>query len=125
MKLFKKNDLFLISGLLLVFLLIILVLGLSKRTGSAVQVSVDGVVKETFPLSENREYIIEGYDKGTNTLVIEDGKAWVKDTSCPDHLCEKMGKISSVGQSIICLPNRVVVEIVGDDAPEYDAVIGG
>ena len=125
MKIFNKNDLYLIGGLLLVFLLILLVLGLTKRDGSAVRVSVDGVVKETFPLSEDLEYIIEGYDGGTNTLVIEDGKAWLKDTSCPDHLCEKMGKISFAGQSIICLPNRVVVEIVGDEKPEYDAVVGG
>ena len=49
---------------------------------------------------------------------------FLKDTSCPDHLCEKMGRISSSGQSIICLPNRVVVEITGA-AQEYDAVVGG
>ena len=125
MKLFKKNDFFLIGGLLLAFLLILLVLRLTEHSGSAVCVSVDGVVKETFPLSEDMEFVIEGYNGGTNTLVIKGGEAFLKDTSCPDHLCEKMGKISRVGQSVICLPNRVVVEIIGDDAPEYDAVVGG
>ena len=39
---------------------------------------------------------------------------------------EKMGKINSAGQSVICLPNRVIVEIIGDDAtPKYDTVVGG
>jgi hypothetical protein len=36
-----------------------------------------------------------------------------------------MGKISKSGQSLICLPNHVVVEIAGDGAEEYDAVVGG
>ena len=125
MKLFRKNDFYLIGGLLLVFLLILLITAVTRKTGYAVQVSVDGVVKETFPLSEDTTFTIDGYDGGVNVLVIQDGKAFLKDTSCPDHLCEKMGKISSVGQSVICLPNRVVVEIIGDDEPEYDAIVGG
>ncbi len=126
MKIFKKNDLFLIGGLLVAFLLILLFISLSKKGGNSVQVSVDGTVKSTYSLSEEGEYIINGYNGGVNTLVIRDGKAFVIDSSCPDHLCEYMGTIDSVGQSIICLPNRVVVEVVGsDEAAKFDAVVGG
>jgi hypothetical protein len=125
MKIFKKTDLYLIGGLLLGFLLILLVISFVKKPGNYVTVSVDGVVKESFPLSEDAEVTIEGYDGGVNTLIIKDGKAYVADSSCPDHLCEKMGQISSTGQSVICLPNRVVIEITGDDPDEYDAIVGG
>lgn len=126
MKIFRKNDLILIGGLLVTFLLILLVIALTKKGGNVVQVSVDGVVQSTYLLSENGEYTIDGYNGGKNTLVIQSGKAYVIDSSCPDHLCEYMGTIDTVGQSIICLPNRVVVEVIGaNDQPEYDAIVGG
>ena len=126
MKIFKKNDLLLIGGLLLTFLLILLVITLTRKGGNSVQVSVDGTVKSTYLLSEDGEYIIDGYNGGKNTLVIKNGQAYVIDSSCPDHLCEYMGTIDTVGQSIICLPNRGVVEIIGADGqPKYDAIVGG
>lgn len=129
----KKNDLILIGLLLGVLAVILVVLHVTKAGGSTVTVSVDGQVKETFPLSEDREYVIDGYNGGTNTLIIKNGEAWVKDSSCPDHLCEKMGRISLSGQSVICLPNRVTVEITGsgsgsgtdENGDEYDTVVGG
>ena len=126
MKISKKNDLLLVGGLLVAFLLILLVITLTNKGGNAVQVSVDGVIQSTYLLSEDGEYVIDGYNGGKNTLVIQNGKAYVIDSSCPDHLCEHMGTIDTVGQSIICLPNRVVVEIIGNDGhPEYDAIIVG
>lgn len=124
--LFRKNDLFIIGTFILVFILIQVIISFTRSNGSFVQVSIDGKVVETFMLSEDLEYVIKGYDGGMNTLVIEDGAAYLKDTSCPDHLCENMGKISKTGQSIICLPNRVVVEITSSESePEYDTVAGG
>ncbi len=125
-KIIRKNDIYLVLIILAVFLLILLFINLSKKKGNLVTVSIDGQIVETYPLDEDLDIVIDGYDGGTNRLVIENGQAYLKDTSCPDHLCEKMGKISSVGQSIICLPNRVVVEITGDSSSsEYDAVVGG
>ncbi len=125
MKSFSKNDLYLIIAFLAVFALITVFLQLTGKEGTQVQVSVDAKVIATYPLSEDISVVIDGFGGGTNRLEIKGGSAYLTDTSCPDHLCEKMGKINSVGQSIICLPNRVVVEITGDYSSEYDAVVGG
>ncbi len=125
MKSFSKNDLYLIIAFLAVFALITVFLQLTGKEGTQVQVSVDAKVIATYPLSEDISVVIDGFGGGTNRLEIKGGSAYLTDTSCPDHLCEKMGKINSVGQSIICLPNRVVVEITGDCSSEYDAVVGG
>ncbi len=124
-KFFKKNDLLLLGILLAAFLVILFFTVITKKEGTFVQVRIDGEITDVFPLSEDIEFQIHGYNGGTNTLVINGGKAYLKDTSCPDHLCEKMGKISKSGQSLICLPNHVVVEIAGDEGTEYDAVVGG
>lgn len=107
----KKNyrlDIIIISAILLVSLVLLLVVTLSKKEGSVVVVEIDGTVVGTYSLSQNAEYSLNG---GTNNLVIEDGKAYLNYSNCPDHTCEKTGKIQYVGQSIICLPNKVAITI--------------
>jgi hypothetical protein len=106
-----KADLLLLGGILAVGAVLGLVLLLTRHSGTQVQVRVDGMVVANYALSQNRTYEIEGVDGGTNLLVIENGEAWVEEASCPDGLCQNMGKISQNGQSVICLPNKVVVEI--------------
>jgi len=127
-----RYDAVLITILLVISLFIFLGVKLTGKNGKNVVVSVDGNVMYTFSLEENREFEIKGYDGGTNYLVIEDGEVYLKDASCPDLLCVHMGKIRSIGQSIICLPNRVVVEIVDGEKSsdnmgsedEIDAIVG-
>ena len=123
-KLVGKNDLILIGVLILCGAIISLALLLTRHEGNQVVVSVDSQIVASFSLDKDITYEIEGYEGGHNTHIIKDGVAYMSDASCPDHLCMGMGKISKAGQSIICLPNRVVVEIKGsgDKEPEYDVV---
>lgn len=109
--------------MLLVFLPILF---FTKKGGNVVTVSVDGVIVDNYPLSEDLSVEIKGYEGGTNYLVIKEGEAYLTEASCPDHLCIHMGRIKNVGQSIICLPNRVVIEITGPSSkePEYDVTVG-
>ena len=83
-----------------------------RETGSTVTVSVNGEKIAEYPLSENGEYIING---GTNILVIENAKAYMKHASCPDKLCINQGKISLTGERIVCLPNKVMIEVFSDE----------
>ena len=48
----------------------------------------------------------------------------MEEADCPDRLCMRRGAIRYAGDSIICLPNKVVVEISGEDALNLDAVAG-
>lgn len=120
-------DVFLLGGILLVGCIFGLILLLNRHEGAQVQVRVAGTVVSTFSLAENRTCEIEGANGGTNLLVIQDKEAWVEEASCPDGLCVNMGKISHHGQSIICLPNQVVVEIIDSktaDTSEIDLLAG-
>ena len=119
----RRADLILIVILLAVGVLLSLGAVILSRTGAAVQVRVSGRIVATYPLSEDREVEIAGADGGVNLLVIRDGSARIEEASCPDRLCVGMGIIRRAGQSIICLPNQVVVEIVGSSGlPDTDAV---
>ena len=124
MKLRKwRADLLLIAGCLLIGIVILAALFLTRKEGNTVRVSVSGEVVKTFSLNEDVQYEIEGKDEGRNLLIIENGEAWVEEASCPDGLCINMGKIDTVGQSIVCLPNQVVVSIQGEvDENDENAV---
>lgn len=115
----------------LILLLVVLAIGLAgilflyTRPAAAdgeVEVSVDGEVVMTLPLSEDTEVMISGFDGGENLLVISDGKAEIESASCPDGVCVRHYAISRDGESIICLPNRVVVTIRGGEKGEVDAI---
>lgn len=75
--------------------------------GTAVVVSINGETVGEYSLYFDAEYQIGE----RNVLTISGGKAYMSYADCPDHTCKNMGKISAIGEKIICLPNRVMVEI--------------
>lgn len=77
---------------------------------------------DVLSLSEDGEYVYKSF-YGSNTLVIKDGKAWVSESSCKDHICEDTGKISKVGETIICLPNTLFITVTDGERAEYDEVV--
>ena len=116
-------DIILVSSLLAVSLSVLIFMTLTRETGAVARVSVNGVTVAEYPLSINGKYTLNG---GTNVLVIEDGYAYLVYSDCPDKTCV-MGngihgnKISYNGERIVCLPNKVMIEIVGTG----DEMIGG
>ena len=101
-------DIVLIALLLAFGLSALFISHITKKKGREVTVSVNGDTVATYDLSYDGRYSING---GTNVLVIEDGYAFIEYADCPDGTCIRTGKICSVGERIVCLPNKVMVEI--------------
>jgi hypothetical protein len=61
---------------------------------------------------------------GTLTLMYDKKGAWVESSPCPEKLCIHQGKITRTGQTIACLPEKVLLTITtpGKEA-EFDAII--
>lgn len=124
-----KKDLILIAAILAAALIIFFVFRvMNQDTGAQVKVTVDGEVYGTYDLNppdgqaQKIEIKIDGIV--TNILVIEDGKADVTEADCPDKLCVNQKAISSTGETIVCLPNKVVVEVIGDtDEADFDTIV--
>ena len=111
-----KRDIMLISTLIIVCAAAFLIINFDvKKDGITAVVKVDGNIVYMLPLDKNASVTVEGYQGGSNTVVIENGTVYMKDADCPDKLCEKTGKISKNGETIVCLPHRVVVEIQGGE----------
>lgn len=66
-------------------------------------------------------YDIEINDKFHVIIRVEQNKIYFKESTCPDKLCKKMGKISFPGQTAICLPAKISIRIVGQEN-EFDAI---
>ena len=106
-------DILVIAVILFISLALVAITSLTKEQGSVAVVEINGVVAGEYPLSKNGVFPLNG---GTNVLVIEDGVAYLNYSNCPDHTCEHTGKIRYVGQTIVCLPNRLSITIKGNAA---------
>lgn len=57
----------------------------------------------------------------TNVCEIKNGEVRMTDADCPDHLCMKQKAVDSTGGTIVCLPNKVVIEGEKGDSSEEKA----
>lgn len=120
----KKRDLFLLLTLLLAGGLLWFFLRPQQTDNqSTVRITVDGSVYGEYLLNSYAEVNIND----TNVCVIDNGSVCMKSASCPDQICVKTKAIRTVGSSIICLPNKVIVEIIApegaSDADVPDVVV--
>lgn len=118
----KKNDVILAGGLLLVAFAVMLILSLTKEEGGSVVVKVQGEVYAMYSLSEDRSETIGEPGGQYNTLEIKDGRVSMTEASCPDKLCVKHRSIHYSGESIVCLPNKTVIEIQGGENNDIDFI---
>lgn len=109
-----KNDILLILAALLLAGAIWAILTLTKQQGAEAIVTVDGAVLAVLPLAEDTVYTVaaDGGEDG-NVIVIDGGRVCVQTASCPDKICVRQGWISRDGESIVCLPHKLVVSIRG------------
>ena len=119
-----RNDLIFIAAVLALVAIGAAALLLLRGQGSAVRVEVDGTVIGTYALSVDREVEILTGENGEerNLLVIKDGKATVTAATCPDGICAAHKPISREGESIVCLPHKVVITVIGGSGEEPDII---
>ena len=84
------------------------------------KITSDGELVRIVDLHMDQEFTVET-DGGYNIVTVKDGKIAVTEASCPDHHCMKRG-FCSKGAQIVCLPNRLVIEFLGE--AEIDSVVG-
>lgn len=106
MKKLKRFDIILIGFLLFASLVLFTLFGTIKRKGKRVVIKQNDTVVYSGLLSKDGEVSLK-----RNTVKIENGVVFMKSADCKNQICVKTGKISKSGETIICLPNKVIVEI--------------
>lgn len=118
-----KRDILLIVILAVIFLAIFGIYHAMHQTnGSYAVVQVNGKTYGRYDLAHDRTVRIRENGKVTNTLEIKGGYANMISADCPDKLCVHQARISKKGQTIVCLPNKVVVSIDSSQKSGMDAV---
>lgn len=118
----KKDGIFL-AVVLLLLLFFYFVFGYVQRAqGEVAQVTIDGELYGSYSLKEDQIIEIIIGENVKNVLTIEDGKADMTEADCPDHLCVQQKNIYRDGETIVCLPNKIVVTIISDESSDIDAI---
>ncbi len=117
-----KRNLILAAVIVLFALFIFVIRYVQTNIGEEVVVEVDGEVMEQLSLNKNTKITIKSANNGENTLVIQDGYAYVEYSNCKNQICVHSKKINKSGESIVCLPHKVNIYILGGKGREMDAV---
>lgn len=118
----KRNDFVLIGIVFVIAAAILIYRNSTKQAGDLVVVKVGGEIYKEIPLNVDTTFEIVGIDGSTNTLVIKGGDADIIAASCPDKLCTRQKRIHYNGETLVCLPNQVTVEIRSDEESGLDAI---
>lgn len=121
----KKGDLFLI---LAVAVIALGVWGYNQFLANTsadkmVVIKSEGLVVTQLALdaTTSASYRVEN-DLGSNVVWIREGQVTMHEASCKNQLCVHAAPISQPGLSIVCLPNRVVIEVKGSQTLGVDAI---
>ena len=102
----KKGDIIVIIVSVLLFLISVLVCFLMKSDGKSVCVYEDNKLVYKGSLSADKKIKLSH-----NTVVIEDNGVYMEKSDCKNQICVRKGKVSNSRECIVCLPNRVIIEI--------------
>lgn len=110
------------AGLIVgISLFLIMTYHMTAVPGAYVLVTQEGEEIMQIPLTEEQQILLTS-ERGTNLLVVKDGEAWIEEADCPDLVCARTRPISKKGETLCCLPHKLVVEICGAGEGEYDAI---
>lgn len=119
----NKNDLKLIVLLIIFSIIIMLFINKKDDTNKIAKVYHNNklILKIDLSKKESKEYYVKG-DKGKIKIITNNGKIKVAKENSYYHLCSKQGFIKETYESIVCLPNKVVIEI-DDNNTNIDTIV--
>ncbi len=118
-----RNDIILICSVIVFTLIILVAITLINKTGSEVIIEQNSKQVAVLDLNKDQEYNL--YNSGgkiCNTVVIKNGEAYMIYADCKDKICVNHNKISKNNESIICLPNKVIVTVTNSKNNDVDGV---
>ncbi|MBP3920658.1 MAG: NusG domain II-containing protein [Bacilli bacterium] len=115
----NKSDLRLIIILVIICMIAVTSFLFKKNNGDSALVYYDGNQVMTIDLKVDGDYEVDGLN-GKVKMQVRDGKIKVNEENSPYHICSKQGYISESYESIVCLPNKIVINISDN---EFDTVV--
>lgn len=122
LKMMKPGDIVLLVFLVVLSFLPVIIFSYANRSSNVeyniALISVDGEVLHHFELKDDAQQEVYVYTDGhghENTIVREGTIVTISEASCPDQLCVRQGDAYRVGDTLVCLPHRLLVEVTSDN----------
>lgn len=115
----KKRDIVLAAVLLILGITGVLIVKYGLKSGNTADVYIDDKLVQTIDMSVDDEYTFQT-DKGSNTVEVRNGAVSMKSADCPDKVCVRMETKNRNGETITCLPHKLVIEVHGGQEQEVD-----
>lgn len=116
----NKSDIKLVVILLIAIVGVFIFINVTKEKGSIAEVYYEDELILSIDLSIDEEYTVGG-ELGDVVLEVKDGMIRVKKENSPKNICSKEGFIGDSSRALICLPNKIIVKIVGEN--KIDGVV--
>lgn len=113
---FKKTD-FIFIGAIILISAVLMFFMYNKKPVSTANIYKNNSLVKTVDLKVDCDFSFDGFD-----FSVKDGAISVINSPCKNKICVHTGYISKGGQTIVCLPERMVVTLVSEDG--FDAVVG-
>ncbi len=88
----------------------------SSENAGGVNIYKDGKLVSTLAIDKDTEYQIDDLK-----VKVENGAAYISESDCKCKTCIGFGRLSKAGQTAVCLPNKITIELFG--ASEIDAAL--
>lgn len=120
---FKKKDIILIAVVLAIAGVMAFFMKIGQgNAGEQVRIIVDGTEYGTYLIMIDNEINIDT-ELGHNKVVIRNKEVYMQQADCPDKYCVEHKAITSTNETIVCLPHKLVVEVLSNNrAEEIDSV---
>ena len=117
---FKKWDIIIIIFLLVISFTPEIVLGMKYKKSfdlTYAQITIGGKLYKNIPLTGHKgeEEIAVSTKNGYNIIKVKDESIAIIEADCPDQVCIEPGYINKPGQSLVCLPHKVMIQILGEN----------
>lgn len=111
----KPLDFILILLLMMASFTPFLLLNRHQGSSALAQLRVNSQVVKTFDLRQDQTYTYKSQDGDINEIEVKGGKIAIVFANCGDQICVRKGFIDKTGQTIVCLPHRLVIEVLNSD----------
>lgn len=93
-----------------------IVSGRKNYSGTYAEITVNSKLYKRINLSDHKgtEKLTIKTKYGENVVEIQDNKISIIEADCPDKVCERPGFIEEPGDTLVCLPHRLIIEIKGN-----------
>ncbi|MFI3326241.1 MAG: NusG domain II-containing protein [Clostridia bacterium] len=120
-----KGDIIIVLAIIISAVIIFILMSPKTYDNNVLEIYMNGELIDTVELAEDTQMTIEIDDVAHNTIEIVGEQVRIINSTCYDHVCENTGYISKAGEVIVCMPNKLLLKIVGDETDiSFDAVVG-